>query len=352
MKISQKFAFCFLLIACLQCSKTKNPLQNPEIRETEFQSENVSYQSIGLTLNGVLTIPLVEDDVPGVLIINRFGQIDRDGEIVDNDSVDVPIYKMLAEYLSSHNFAVLRYDKRSLPEYNIGRSNISEYDQLKDIHASINFLRNRSEVDENSIFIIGHEEGGNLASVAASEKDAIKGIVLIASPAFAVDTLMLARITSDPNTSNEVKFYTRVAFNYFRNNHKYNYIIDYYVMGYRIPYWCQWMNYSQNADSIITNLNKDVFAIQGLADETYPSGTLERNLECWNCIASQSESIEFKAYEKVTHLLLDKNTSEVSEAVLEGILVWMYENSITRYKGRVDISLMPSSLLNKRIDDQ
>jgi dienelactone hydrolase len=92
------------------------------------------------------------------------------------------IFKDIAEGLSSHGIAVIRYDT-----YLPGPS-IQVHDQkfrrerIEDAVAAIDQLRHRSEVNPKRIFLIGHGEGAMLLPDIARAADGVAGFVLLAPP--------------------------------------------------------------------------------------------------------------------------------------------------------------------------
>jgi uncharacterized protein len=101
---------------------------------------------------------------------------------------NVKLFWQIAQYLSERGFVVLRYDKRSIGENGtIINNNLwgnMTFDDLKqDVQKDVNVLIQQPEVDAKKISMIGHSEGGEIATRVATENPItkFKNIVLIAA---------------------------------------------------------------------------------------------------------------------------------------------------------------------------
>jgi uncharacterized protein len=77
----------------------------------------------------------------------------------------------------------LRVDDRGMGKTSIGNGpKATSADFAKDVEAGIAYLNTRKEVDKNKIGLIGHSEGGLIASIIGSRSKDIDFIVMIAGP--------------------------------------------------------------------------------------------------------------------------------------------------------------------------
>src|SRR5690606_7054210 len=60
-----------------------------------------------------------------------------------------------------------------------------------DVEAGVEYLKTRREIDKMKIGLIGHSEGGLIASMVASKSDEIAFIVLLAGTGIQGDQLLL-----------------------------------------------------------------------------------------------------------------------------------------------------------------
>ena len=60
-------------------------------------------------------------------------------------------------------------------------------DQLQDMLAGLNFLRNRDEVDNDRIIVAGHSFGGSLALLVAEHEPALKAVIVFSAAGYSWD---------------------------------------------------------------------------------------------------------------------------------------------------------------------
>ncbi|MCD5416277.1 alpha/beta fold hydrolase [Candidatus Bipolaricaulota bacterium] len=143
--------------------------------------EEVSFVSEGVTLAGTLILPEgATAPVPAVLFIHGSGPIDRDGNAM---GVEIDTQRQLAHALAETGIGSLRYDKRGVGASEGTFTQVSKANLLADVRTALTVLRAAEGIDPERIFLVGHSEGGRLASIIAAEGKDIAGIVLIAAPA-------------------------------------------------------------------------------------------------------------------------------------------------------------------------
>jgi len=152
------------------------------IRPFPYKEENVVYENktAGIHLAGTLTLPNNKGPFPAAILITGSGQQNRDYEL----SFHRP-FLVLADFLTRQGIAVLRVDDRGVggttrtgPFFNS-----TTKDFASDVLAGVQYLRTRKEIDHDKIGLIGHSEGGLIASMLAADSPDIAFIVLLASPA-------------------------------------------------------------------------------------------------------------------------------------------------------------------------
>ncbi|UCE61248.1 MAG: alpha/beta hydrolase [Phycisphaerales bacterium] len=126
---------------------------------------------------GTLTLPRQGRPCPAVLLISGGGAQDRDVTILGHR-----FFLVLADYLTRRGLAVLRVDDRGVGASTGDRSRATSEDFAFDALAGVEFLKGRQEIDPKKIGLIGHSEGGIIASLAAARSSDVAFIVMMAGP--------------------------------------------------------------------------------------------------------------------------------------------------------------------------
>jgi uncharacterized protein len=143
----------------------------------------------GVKLSGTLTIPSVKGKATAVILVTGSGQQDRNEEIGKHKP-----FLVIADYLTRHGIVVLRYDDRGKGG-STGNFDVSTTgDFANDVLAGIAFLKTRKEVNPRQIGIIGHSEGGTVATIAASESSDVAFIIALAGLMRNFDEVVLAQL--------------------------------------------------------------------------------------------------------------------------------------------------------------
>lgn len=141
-----------------------------------YHSEDVTFTNGDITLAGTLTFPNAGNYFPAVVLVVGSGSLDRDENIFGHKG-----HLLLADALSRHGFAVLRYDKRGVGASTGGKPTDPTDDLAGDAMAAVRYVSARPEVDASHIGILGHSEGGIIAiKNAAKYPDELAFIVSMA----------------------------------------------------------------------------------------------------------------------------------------------------------------------------
>ena len=132
----------------------------PPYRELEVSFPNPATRH---RLAGTLTEPAGEGPFPAVVLLSDSGPQGRDA--------DVNGYRMfgqLADYLSRHGVAVLRFDDRGVGRSGGTYASATTADFLTDAQAALAFVRTRKLVAAHRVGLLGHGEGANVALLTAA----------------------------------------------------------------------------------------------------------------------------------------------------------------------------------------
>lgn len=140
-----------------------------------------------VSLSGTITKPKTAGKFPAVILVSGSGPQDRNETLMGHEP-----FKILADYLTKNNIVVLRYDDRGVGKSKGDFSKSTTGDFGKDALAALNFLRKQPQVDPLKVGIIGHSEGGLIATILAGQHaSGLNFIVTLAGPTIKMDSLML-----------------------------------------------------------------------------------------------------------------------------------------------------------------
>lgn len=160
--------------------------------EALMEERDIAVGADGYRLLGTLTLPRVKDGrkMPCVVLVHGSGPNDRDETVGPNKP-----FRDLAWGLARRGIAVIRYDKRTkVYGANIvpsGRVMDMDVETCDDAIAAAEFARTLPEVATDSIFVLGHSQGGLMAPRIAQRSDAVAGIIILAGPARPFEDLVL-----------------------------------------------------------------------------------------------------------------------------------------------------------------
>lgn len=152
-----------------------------------------------------ISIPAKPDSLYGTLLLSHSKQLciihagsgptDRDG----NSDFGGENYclKKLADSLSQHHISVFRYDKRG-----VGKSkdalesedSLTINNYVNDLVQWIDFF-SKSPYKFKEIILLGHSEGGLIATLAIQKRQKVKKLILLAGAGFRADTILKRQLS-------------------------------------------------------------------------------------------------------------------------------------------------------------
>lgn len=139
---------------------------------TEVAFEN---QAAKATLAGTLSAPKGDGPFPCVVMVTGSGPQDRDEALLGHRP-----FLVIADHLTRHGIAVLRYDDRGTAKSTGTFATATSDDFAEDALDAVAFLKTRKEIDAKRIGILGHSEGGLVAPICAAKSKDVAFIVLLA----------------------------------------------------------------------------------------------------------------------------------------------------------------------------
>ncbi|QDG49182.1 alpha/beta hydrolase [Persicimonas caeni] len=166
-------------------AKGVNRPQNPEppfpytVEEVKFAGgEPTKGTADAVQLAGTLTLPEGEGPHPAVVLLTGSGPQDRDEALAGHRP-----FWVLADYLTRHGVAVLRFDDRGVGESTGTFEDATIADFTQDAIAAAEFMAQRDDIKADAIGLVGHSEGANVAPRASNASDKVAFIVLLAPTA-------------------------------------------------------------------------------------------------------------------------------------------------------------------------
>lgn len=154
-----------------------------------YRSEDVTFRHLsgGFELAGTLTMPEGPGPFPAAILITGSGAQDRDETIFEHRP-----FLVIADRLTRLGMAVLRVDDRGVggSGHDGDPKDDTTMDFASDVRSSLAFLRSRPEVDSGRSGLIGHSEGGLIATIVAAADTSIAFVVLLAAPGVRGDELL------------------------------------------------------------------------------------------------------------------------------------------------------------------
>ena len=143
-----------------------------------YNTHDVTFQNGEITLAGTLTTPFWGKSHKAVVLVSGSGSQNRDEELFGHKP-----FAVIADYLTRHGIAVLRYDDRGVGGSSKGRKDDTTIDLATDAMAAVKYLKSRKDIDTTHIGIVGHSEGGLIAVInAAQHPQDVNFIATLAGP--------------------------------------------------------------------------------------------------------------------------------------------------------------------------
>ena len=187
-------AACVIYIILPEKSAEARP-QEPK-QPFPYYTEEVTFRNdgAGIMLSGTLTLPNKEGNFPAVVLITGSGPQSRNEDVFGHKP-----FLVVADYLTRHGFAVLRYDDRGVGNSSGNFMKATSPDFATDAESAVAYLKTRKQINKDKIGLAGHSEGGLVAAIAASRSKDIGFIISLAGPGvtgievIALQTELIAR---------------------------------------------------------------------------------------------------------------------------------------------------------------
>ncbi len=148
----------------------------------EWNQEIVSFQNEGMNIVCTLVIPKTVQKPPVVITLNGFAE-DRFYFQIPNTGSEY-YYDRLSRILAEQGFATLRVDYRGSGDSDGDYTFTGFSTQISDALAAVDYITHNlhGKVDTHSIGMVGHSQGGLVASNAASMDGRVDSVVVWSAP--------------------------------------------------------------------------------------------------------------------------------------------------------------------------
>jgi pimeloyl-ACP methyl ester carboxylesterase len=133
---------------------------------------------VGFSAGATVTSPASSTERrPAVILAPGLGPGDRDEAVAG-----VPVFGLVAGALADSGYVVIRYDRRGVGQTGGRSENATLEDYRDDLLQVLDWVRHRKDVNPDRIAVIGYDDGGAVAMMAAAKDDRIKALGLVAVP--------------------------------------------------------------------------------------------------------------------------------------------------------------------------
>jgi hypothetical protein len=175
-----------------QIAARRNPARPQTPKEPlPYKAEEVAFDNPAFPevhLAGTLTLPEGEGPFPAAIMITGSGGQDRDEALLDHKP-----FAVIADHLTRHGIAVLRFDDRGVGQSKGNYADATSADLATDANAAFAYLLTRPEIRRDAIGMIGHSEGGMIGPIAMAGNDKVAFFVSLAGPGTDLEQLMLSQ---------------------------------------------------------------------------------------------------------------------------------------------------------------
>lgn len=167
----------------------------PEARRPQDPQKPYPYEEIevafpnpkaNITLSGTLTFPSGPGPFPAAILISGSGPHDRDESIAGHRP-----FLVLADYLTRHGIAVLRYDDRGVMKSEGDFHKATTVNFAADAQAAWEFLTHQPRIEGTKTGLIGHSEGALIGTLVAAQNSKVAFLMLLAGTGIPGEQLAL-----------------------------------------------------------------------------------------------------------------------------------------------------------------
>lgn len=280
--------------ACEKETENKIENENQDSNKNSVTEQRFQLSSDGYDLNAVYVD--AGNAGPAVLLIAGSGPCDED-ETVGS----LKPFSDIANAFAKQGISSLRFEKRTFQyaEDFLPTDGIEE-EYLTDCRAALAWLREQPKTE--SVYLLGHSLGGQMATILAAEDKGIKGIILWNSTARHLADVCYDQFTAaDPDNQSSYAEYAAAAKAAGPNNAK-----GYFYYGASDYYWA-----SYNEIQVIDNINK-AGILTLIINSTYDNQIFDADIELWEKSFENTSNVTRKIYDDQSHFGYQIDTNDAA----------------------------------------
>lgn len=173
----------------------RGDLSSVMTRDASFQNDADTpafIPGLGFAIAATTTAPPAAnpaDKLPAIVLIGASGSSDR-----DEAAFGISIFGQLSAELAKAGFFVVRYDKRGVGQSGGRAESASLQDWADDALSVVSWLRQRKDIDQQRIALIGRSEGGAVALIAGDRAgNKVAALGLLSAPGQTGRQIILAQ---------------------------------------------------------------------------------------------------------------------------------------------------------------
>jgi uncharacterized protein len=183
----------------------RGDLSNVMTRDATYQNDadkTVFIKALGFSLAATTTAPpsvAPTEKLPAVVLIGASDSTDR-----DETASGVPIFGQLSGELAKAGFFVVRYDKRGVGQSGGRPESATLQDYADDALSVVSWLRERKDIDQKRIALVGRGQGAAVALIAGDRAGSkVAALALISAPGQTGREIVLAQQQRALDRSND-----------------------------------------------------------------------------------------------------------------------------------------------------
>ena len=177
----------------------RDDLSNVMTRDVTYSNDADSQafiKALGFTIAATVTMPPAVTPAPAaparrpaIVLVSGLSSADR------NETLSgIPVFGQLSAQLAKAGYVVVRYDKRGIGQSGGRAESMVLNDYAEDVVSVVNWLRDRKDIDDKRIAVVGFSEGGAVSLLAGDRAGGrIAALALVNAPGQTGRDMVLAQ---------------------------------------------------------------------------------------------------------------------------------------------------------------